>query len=94
MGLKKVSRRYRARILKPVVNMKNSMRCMKQLHTTVFYTPGYVNKGVVHTFVTIIDLKRMMILRCGLATFPAMFFGMFNVSVYQAAGALVTRFCS
>ncbi|MGO3644679.1 MAG: NADH:ubiquinone reductase (Na(+)-transporting) subunit B, partial [Pseudoalteromonas sp.] len=40
---------------------------------TIFYTPGYVNKGATHVRDNI-DLKRMMIL-VWMATFPAMFFG-------------------
>ncbi|MEH6816500.1 MAG: NADH:ubiquinone reductase (Na(+)-transporting) subunit B [Pseudoalteromonas distincta] len=52
---------------------------------TIFYTPGYVNKGATHVRDNI-DLKRMMIL-VWMATFPAMFFGMFNIGD-QAAIAL------
>ena len=56
---------------------------------TIFYTPGYVNKGKTHVRDNI-DLKRMMIL-VWMATFPAMFFGMFNIG-HQAAGALAQGF--
>ncbi|MDN3382368.1 NADH:ubiquinone reductase (Na(+)-transporting) subunit B [Pseudoalteromonas sp. APC 3358] len=56
---------------------------------TIFYTPGYVNKGATHVRDNI-DLKRMMIL-VWMATFPAMFFGMFNIG-HQAAGALAQGF--
>ena len=56
---------------------------------TIFYTPGYVNKGSTHVRDNI-DLKRMMIL-VWMATFPAMFFGMFNIG-HQAAIALGNGF--
>lgn len=56
---------------------------------TIFYTPGYVNKGKTHVRDNI-DLKRMMIL-VWMATFPAMFFGMFNIG-HQAVGALAQGF--
>ncbi|MFY8274196.1 NADH:ubiquinone reductase (Na(+)-transporting) subunit B [Pseudoalteromonas sp. SSDWG2] len=56
---------------------------------TIFYTPGYVNKGGTHVRDNI-DLKRIMIL-VWMATFPAMFFGMFNIG-HQAAGALANGF--
>ncbi|AZZ97218.1 NADH:ubiquinone reductase (Na(+)-transporting) subunit B [Pseudoalteromonas sp. R3] len=56
---------------------------------TVFYTPGYVNKGGTHVRDNI-DLKRIMIL-VWMATFPAMFFGMFNIG-HQAAIALGNGF--
>ncbi|CAH9049811.1 Na(+)-translocating NADH-quinone reductase subunit B [Pseudoalteromonas holothuriae] len=56
---------------------------------TVFYTPGYVNKGATHVRDNI-DLKRIMIL-VWMATFPAMFFGMFNIG-HQAAMALGNGF--
>jgi len=56
---------------------------------TIFYTPGYVNKGATHVRDNI-DLKRMMIL-VWMATFPAMFFGMFNIG-HQAAIALGNGF--
>ncbi|CCQ09423.1 Na(+)-translocating NADH-quinone reductase subunit B [Pseudoalteromonas luteoviolacea B = ATCC 29581] len=56
---------------------------------TIFYTPGYVNKGATHVRDNI-DLKRIMIL-VWMATFPAMFFGMFNIG-HQAAIALANGF--
>lgn len=56
---------------------------------TIFYTPGYVNKGRTHVRDNI-DLKRIMIL-VWMATFPAMFFGMFNIGD-QAAMALAKGF--
>jgi len=56
---------------------------------TIFYTPGHVNKGSTHVRDNI-DLKRMMIL-VWMATFPAMFFGMFNIG-HQAAIALGNGF--
>jgi Na+-transporting NADH:ubiquinone oxidoreductase subunit B len=56
---------------------------------TIFYTPGYVNKGGTHVRDNI-DLKRIMIL-VWMATFPAMFFGMFNIG-HQAALALGNGF--
>ncbi len=56
---------------------------------TIFYTPGYVNKGGTHVRDNI-DLKRIMIL-VWMATFPAMFFGMFNIG-HQAAEALANGF--
>lgn len=56
---------------------------------TIFYTPGYVNKGATHVRDNI-DLKRMMIL-VWMATFPAMFFGMFNIG-HQAAIAVDNGF--
>ena len=56
---------------------------------TVFYTPGYVNKGGTHVRDNI-DLKRIMIL-VWMATFPAMFFGMFNIG-HQAALAIGNGF--
>ncbi|ATD07461.1 MULTISPECIES: NADH:ubiquinone reductase (Na(+)-transporting) subunit B [Pseudoalteromonas] len=56
---------------------------------TIFYTPGYVNKGATHVRDNI-DLKRIMIL-VWMATFPAMFFGMFNIG-HQAALALGNGF--
>ncbi|GEK08179.1 NADH:ubiquinone reductase (Na(+)-transporting) subunit B [Pseudoalteromonas sp. McH1-7] len=56
---------------------------------TIFYTPGYVNKGGTHVRDNI-DLKRIMIL-VWMATFPAMFFGMFNIG-HQAAVALGNGF--
>jgi len=52
---------------------------------TIFYTPGFVTKNGSHVRDNI-DLKRIMIL-VWMATFPAMFFGMFNIG-HQAADAL------
>lgn len=46
---------------------------------TFFYTPGLVTKGITHVRDGI-DLKRMMIF-VWLATFPAMFYGMYNAGV-------------
>ena len=54
---------------------------------TFFYTPGLVNKGNTHVRDGI-DLKRIMIF-VWLATFPAMFYGMYNTGV-QANDALAT----
>ncbi|GAB3018869.1 NADH:ubiquinone reductase (Na(+)-transporting) subunit B [Bowmanella dokdonensis] len=53
---------------------------------TIFYTPGLVNKSVTHVRDSI-DLKRIMIL-VWMATFPAMFYGMYNVGL-QAHNALL-----
>jgi Na+-transporting NADH:ubiquinone oxidoreductase subunit B len=44
---------------------------------TVFYTPGKVTKASTHVKDSI-DLKRIMIM-VWMATFPAMFYGMFNI---------------
>ena len=44
---------------------------------TIFYTPGKVNKANTHVRDSI-DLKRIMI-TVWMATFPAMFFGMYNI---------------
>ncbi|EKE83879.1 NADH:ubiquinone reductase (Na(+)-transporting) subunit B [Idiomarina xiamenensis] len=52
---------------------------------TILYTPGKVNKGKIHVRDNI-DLKRIMIM-VWLMTFPAMFWGMYNVG-NQAALAL------
>ncbi|WP_060983261.1 NADH:ubiquinone reductase (Na(+)-transporting) subunit B [Vibrio splendidus] len=52
---------------------------------TIFYTPGNVNQGLTHVRDSI-DLKRIMIL-VWLATFPAMFWGMYNVG-HQSVLAL------
>ncbi|MCW8994197.1 MAG: NADH:ubiquinone reductase (Na(+)-transporting) subunit B [Psychromonas sp.] len=52
---------------------------------TFFYTPGLVTKGKTHVRDGI-DLKRMMIF-VWLATFPAMFYGMYNAGV-QANDAI------
>ena len=46
---------------------------------TIFYTPGLVNKGQTHVR-DAIDLKRIMI-TVWLATFPAMFWGMYNIGL-------------
>ncbi|MFP8966080.1 NADH:ubiquinone reductase (Na(+)-transporting) subunit B [Pokkaliibacter sp. CJK22405] len=54
---------------------------------TIFYTPGHVTKSNAHVR-DVIDLKRMMIL-VWLCTFPAMFFGMFNVGS-QALNAIAS----
>lgn len=56
---------------------------------TFFYTPGYVTKGITHVRDGI-DLKRMMIF-VWLATFPAMFYGMYNTGV-QANEAIITGY--
>lgn len=56
---------------------------------TFFYTPGYVTKGITHVRDSI-DLKRMMIF-VWLATFPAMFYGMYNSGV-QANEAIVAGY--
>lgn len=53
---------------------------------TIFYTPGMVNKGHTHVRDSI-DLKRIMIM-VWLATFPAMFWGMYNTG-HQAVSALL-----
>lgn len=52
---------------------------------TIFYTPGLVTKNGSHVRDNI-DLKRIMIM-VWMATFPAMFYGMYNVGE-QAATAL------
>lgn len=52
---------------------------------TIFYTPGKVNTANTHVKDSI-DLKRIMIL-VWMATFPAMFYGMYNVGV-QATHAI------
>ncbi|MFQ3251100.1 MAG: Na+-transporting NADH:ubiquinone oxidoreductase subunit B [Glaciecola sp.] len=52
---------------------------------TIFYTPGMVNKANTHVKDSI-DLKRIMIM-VWLATFPAMFYGMYNVGL-QASIAI------
>ena len=52
---------------------------------TFFYTPGLVTKGQTHVRDGL-DLKRMMIF-VWLATFPAMFYGMYNAGV-QANDAI------
>jgi Na+-transporting NADH:ubiquinone oxidoreductase subunit B len=58
---------------------------------TIFYTPGKVNVANTHVKDSI-DLKRIMIM-VWMATFPAMFYGMYNVGVQasyaiEAGGAL------
>ncbi|WP_341504174.1 NADH:ubiquinone reductase (Na(+)-transporting) subunit B [Gallaecimonas sp. GXIMD4217] len=52
---------------------------------TILYTPGLVTKKGAHVR-DAIDLKRIMIM-VWLATFPAMFFGMYNIGL-QAQGAI------
>ncbi|OQQ02047.1 NADH:ubiquinone reductase (Na(+)-transporting) subunit B [Vibrio splendidus] len=56
---------------------------------TIFYTPGNVNRGITHVRDSI-DLKRIMIL-VWLATFPAMFWGMYNVG-HQSVLALTSSY--
>lgn len=51
---------------------------------TIFYTPGYVSKRPTHVR-DAVDLKRIMIF-VYFATFPAIFFGCYNVGL-QANGA-------
>ncbi|MCV6590043.1 MAG: NADH:ubiquinone reductase (Na(+)-transporting) subunit B [Marinobacterium sp.] len=46
---------------------------------TIFYTPGHVTKAAAHVR-DAVDLKRMMIL-VWMCTFPAVFFGMYNVGM-------------
>ncbi|WP_298444691.1 NADH:ubiquinone reductase (Na(+)-transporting) subunit B [uncultured Ferrimonas sp.] len=58
---------------------------------TIFYTPGHTTRGGTHVRDNI-DLKRMMI-TVWLCTFPAMFFGMYNVGL-QAQDALAAGFAS
>ena len=53
---------------------------------TFFYTPGHVTKGITHVRDNL-DLKRMMII-VWLATFPAMFYGMYNTGM-QANEAII-----
>lgn len=53
---------------------------------TIFYTPGKVNKANTHVKDSI-DLKRIMIL-VWMATFPAMFYGMYNIGA-QAHEAIL-----
>ena len=52
---------------------------------TIFYTPGKVNKASTHVRDSI-DLKRIMIM-VWMATFPAMFYGMYNIG-FQASEAI------
>lgn len=47
--------------------------------TTIFYTPGHVTKSTSHVRDSV-DLKRIMIF-VWLCTFPAMFWGMYNVGL-------------
>jgi Na+-transporting NADH:ubiquinone oxidoreductase subunit B len=53
---------------------------------TIFYTPGKVNKANTHVRDSI-DLKRIMIMVWA-ATFPAMFYGMYNIG-QQAHGVIL-----
>ena len=53
---------------------------------TIFYTPGKVNKTGTHVRDSI-DLKRIMIM-VWMATFPAMFYGMYNIG-HQAHNAIL-----
>jgi Na+-transporting NADH:ubiquinone oxidoreductase subunit B len=53
---------------------------------TIFYTPGTVNKGKTHVR-DAVELKRIMIM-VWLATFPAMFWGMYNIGL-QANDAII-----
>ncbi|MDP2560026.1 NADH:ubiquinone reductase (Na(+)-transporting) subunit B [Psychrobium sp. 1_MG-2023] len=53
---------------------------------TIFYTPGFVNKGKTHVR-DAVELKRIMIM-VWMATFPAMFWGMYNIGL-QANDAVV-----
>jgi len=55
---------------------------------TIFYTPGHVNKGLTHVRDSI-DLKRIMIM-VWLATFPAMFWGIYNVGHQAVMGLSAT----
>ena len=54
---------------------------------TIFYTPGKVNKANTHVRDSI-DLKRIMIM-VWMATFPAMFYGMYNIG-FQAHTAILS----
>lgn len=56
---------------------------------TILYTPGMVNKGATHVRDSI-DLKRIMIF-VWLATFPTMFWGMYNIG-NQAVLALMSQY--
>ncbi|MFI3246310.1 MAG: NADH:ubiquinone reductase (Na(+)-transporting) subunit B [Ferrimonas sp.] len=58
---------------------------------TIFYTPGQTTKGATHVRDNI-DLKRIMI-TVWLCTFPAMFFGMYNIGL-QAQTAFAAGFGS
>ncbi len=55
--------------------------------TTIFYTPGHVTQNASHVRDNI-DLKRIMIFVWA-CTFPAMFWGMYNVG-FQAVDAMAT----
>ncbi|GAB2651683.1 NADH:ubiquinone reductase (Na(+)-transporting) subunit B [Vibrio panuliri] len=55
---------------------------------TIFYTPGTVNKGMTHVRDSV-DLKRIMIM-VWFATFPAMFWGMYNIGNQSVAALLAT----
>ena len=55
--------------------------------TTIFYTPGHVTHNASHVRDNI-DLKRIMIF-VWMATFPAMFWGMYNVG-FQANTAMAS----
>ncbi|TCN76885.1 Na(+)-translocating NADH:ubiquinone oxidoreductase B subunit [Vibrio crassostreae] len=61
---------------------------MYEAFATIFYTPGNVNRGITHVRDSI-DLKRIMIL-VWLATFPAMFWGMYNVGQQAVMGLTAT----
>ena len=52
---------------------------------TIFYSPSHVTRASAHVRDGV-DLKRIMI-TVWLATFPAMFYGMWNLG-YQATGAM------
>ncbi|MFT4939731.1 MAG: Na+-transporting NADH:ubiquinone oxidoreductase subunit B [Paraglaciecola sp.] len=54
---------------------------------TIFYTPGKVNKSTTHVKDSV-DLKRIMIV-VWMATFPAMFYGMYNIG-HQAHNAILS----
>ncbi len=55
--------------------------------TTIFYTPGHVTRSASHVRDSI-DLKRIMIFVWA-CTFPAMFWGMYNVG-FQTVDAMAT----
>ena len=59
---------------------------MYEAAATIFYTPGKVNKSNTHVRDSI-DLKRIMIM-VWMATFPAMFYGMYNIG-HQAHDAIL-----
>ena len=56
---------------------------------TILYTPGMVNKGATHVRDSI-DLKRIMIF-VWLATFPTMFWGMYNIG-NQSVLAMMSQY--